>query len=87
MKLETLKEIFENGGCMTSEQLRELCGSLPDIKVGVKFGTSPRGVWRASEAIVEIANRCGNGEDWVRECFLPCSVIDPLGEVFGWAQN
>ena len=80
--MNAIKEILVNGGYVTSAHHAELASEFPNLTVCLKWGAAPRQLTTLNklDSVMEAGEARG---DYVREVFVPVSVLDKLREAFG----
>lgn len=74
-----LVDVLKNGGCFGEDQVAALAEAFPAIRVGVKFGCSPRTSCTMAEVADVIRSRLAMHEDeYVREAFIVADEYDRL---------
>ena len=85
----TLQDLFRilntQLGSLSKDDLAMLAKASPDTLVGIKFGIGGRELCAASEADWVIKQRLSeDGEQYVREVFIPCTEGDKIRHAFCW---
>lgn len=84
--MKVLKEIVEQWGFVTSEQIEELEKHFPDTPLIIRWGGLPREKVLASEVAEKIAHVEEMNRDYVRDVFIQSEHMTKLREVFGLTQ-
>ena len=84
--MKLLKEIFDQMGFITAEQMKDISEHFPNMKVIIRWGGMPREVARACSVADRIKWVEDSEQDYVRDVFIEASTMNNLREAFGEAR-
>tara|TARA_B110000495_G_C22987884_1_gene581383 strand:- start:1148 stop:1444 length:297 start_codon:yes stop_codon:yes gene_type:complete len=81
--MKILKEIINQWGFVTSEQMEEIAKEFPDMKFVIRWGASVREQTKAHLVASRIASVEGTGQDYVRDVFMEVNKFRQLKNILG----
>lgn len=81
--MKVIKEIIEQWGFVTSEQLKEIAEHFPEMKFVIRWGAMSREQMQAHLIPSRIASVEATGEDYVRDVFMEVNKFRQLKGILG----